>query len=343
MYYTRKSKAQLHPLILSVILFVLIIPTSTIATNTSLVYGQTNQTISDNADLLNIQDIPAKKVHVGDIDIAYKIFGKGDPIFLISPAQADMNLWDSSLLNFLSSNHKVIVFDNRGVGNTTTGSRPFSIQQFANDTVGLLDVLKIQKVDVLGYSLGSLVAQQVVVTHPEKVSRLTLIASTCGGKDSIPPSPEIVKMVIGVINKIANDTVTPKEVKALMSAGLGSGWLKAHPNFFETVPIPEAKDLFHSITPKNNLQQLKAAGDWMATNWSGVCDELTKLSIPVLIMTGTDDTSVPTPNSLIIAGKIPGAWLIQIKDAGHNLPGQYPDKINKILQTFLSTTSTPPS
>ena len=126
--------------------------------------------------------------------------------------------------------------------------------------------------------------------------------------------------------------------------GLGSGWLKAHPNFFETVPIPEAKDLFgRSITPKNNLQQLKAAGDWMATDWSGVCDELTKLSIPALIITGTDDTNVPTANSLIIAGKIPGAWLIQIKDAGHSLPGQYPDKINKILQTFLSTTSTPPS
>ena len=94
MYYTRKSKAQLHPLILSVILFMLIIPTSTIVTNTSLVSGQTNQTISDNADLLNIQDIPAKKVHVGDIDIAYKIFGKGDPILLISPAQGDMNLWN---------------------------------------------------------------------------------------------------------------------------------------------------------------------------------------------------------------------------------------------------------
>jgi pimeloyl-ACP methyl ester carboxylesterase len=342
MYYTKKPKTQLHPLILSVILLVLIIPTSTIVTNTPLVYGQTNQTISDNADLLNIQDIPAKKVHVDDIDIAYKIFGKGDPILLVSPAQGDMNLWDPSLLNVLSSNRTVIVFDNRGVGNTTTGNEPFSIQQFAIDTAGLLDALKIQKADVLGYSLGSLVSQQLAVTHPEKVSRLILLASSCGGKENIPPSPEIVKMVIGVINKIANETaVTPQEVKALMSAGLGSGWLKAHPNFFETIPIPEAKDLFHSITPKNNLQQLKAAGDWMATNWSGVCDELTKLSIPVLIMTGTDDTNVPTPNSLIIAGKIPGAWLIQIKDAGHNLPGQYPDKINKILQTFLSTTNPP--
>ena len=66
--------------------------------------------------------------------------------------------------------------------------------------------------------------------------------------------------------------------------------------------------------------------------------KLRKISIPTLIITGTDDTNVPTQNSLIIEEKNPGAWLIQIKDAGHQLPGQYPDKINKIIQTFLSTT-----
>jgi pimeloyl-ACP methyl ester carboxylesterase len=82
----------------------------------------------------------------------------------------------------LSSNHTVIVFDNRGVGNTTTGTKPFSIQQFANDTAGLLDFLKIQKADVLGYSMGSFVAEQLTVTHPEKVNRLILVASSCGGE-----------------------------------------------------------------------------------------------------------------------------------------------------------------
>ncbi|HEX9320073.1 MAG TPA: alpha/beta hydrolase, partial [Nitrososphaeraceae archaeon] len=91
--------------------------------------------------------------------------------------------------------------------------------------------------------------------------------------------------------------------------------------------------------PNNNLQQLKAYQNWVATNWSGICDELTKISKSTLIITGTDDINVPTPNSLIIAGKIPGAWLIQIKDAGHQLMLQYPDKFNRILQTFLSTTS----
>ena len=105
---------------------------------------------------VNIQDITLKKVRVGDIDIAYKMFGKGEPILLISGAGGDMNSWDPSTLKSLSSNHTVIIFDNRGVANTTTGSKAFSIQQFANDTVGLLDVLKIQKADILGHSMGGI-------------------------------------------------------------------------------------------------------------------------------------------------------------------------------------------
>ena len=250
--------------------------------------------MSDMSDIQTFRHSDNSTVY---IEVAFKMFGKGDPILLISPAQADMNAWElSANLSELSSNHTVIVFDSGGVGNTTTGNRP--------------------KADVLGYSLGSFIAQQLAVTHPDKVIRLVLVAASCGGKESIPPSPELPKMVIDVINKIANDTpVTSQEVKALMSQGLGSGWLKLHPNFLETMSIPEAKDLFPSITPNNNLKQLKAVEDGMATNWNGVCDELRKISIPTLIITGTDDTNVPTQNSLIIAEKNPGAWLIQIKDA----------------------------
>src|SRR6476619_1466715 len=143
MYYPKKSKE-----VLSVIyLFALIIPTSMIVTNSPLVYGQTNQTVS-NAELLNI---PAKKVHVGDIDIAYKMLGKGDPILLFNGASDNMNAWDPSFLKGISSNHTVIVFDSRGIGNTTAGSKPYSMQLLANDTAGLLDALNIDKADVFGY------------------------------------------------------------------------------------------------------------------------------------------------------------------------------------------------
>ena len=95
--------------------------------------------------LVNIQDIPLKKVHVGDIDIAYKVFGKGDPIILHNGANDGMDAWDPSFLKGISSNHTVIAFDSRGIGNTTAGSKPYSMQLLANDTAGLLDALKIPK------------------------------------------------------------------------------------------------------------------------------------------------------------------------------------------------------
>src|SRR5215469_14064018 len=107
---------------------------------TKVAYGQSdpNQMNSNITSSVNIQDIPLKKVRVGDIDIAYKMFGKGEPILLISGVGGDMNSWDPTLLKTLSSNHTVIVFDPRGIGNTTIGSKAFSIQQFADDTVGLM-------------------------------------------------------------------------------------------------------------------------------------------------------------------------------------------------------------
>src|ERR1700693_112960 len=90
--------------------FLFIIPSNLGTTN--LVYGQPDQINFNVTNSLNLQNIPVKKVHVRDIDIAYKTFGKGDPILLVSPAQADMNGWPLSTLRSLSSNHTVIVFDN---------------------------------------------------------------------------------------------------------------------------------------------------------------------------------------------------------------------------------------
>lgn len=345
MYYTKKSKeAQLHPLISSIIiLFVLIISTSIIVTNTPLIYGQTNQTISENANLLNIQDIPEKKVHVGDIDIAYKMLGKGDPILLISGASTGINGWVPSTLKALSSNHTVIVFDTRGIGNSTSGSKAYSIELLANDTAGLLDALNIQKADVLGYSLGSSVAQQFAVMHPEKTNSLVLVAATCGGKEGIPPPPQLVELQSEILNKSLNNiTIAPEEIKSLISLSLGTGWLKLHPDSLQN--IPKAEDVFAGVPPNTIKGQFSAGKDWMATNWNGVCNELAKIAKPTLVITGTDDNSyTPHANSLIIAGKIPGAWLIQIKDAGHAVISQYPDEINTVLQTFLSTTTNPPS
>jgi pimeloyl-ACP methyl ester carboxylesterase len=311
----------------------------------NVAYGQAelDQTNSNSTNSLNLEDIPVEKVHVGDIDVGYKMFGKGEPILLIQGLGGSMNSWQPSILKELSSNHTVILFDNRGVGNTTIGTKQFSIQQFANDTVGLLDGLKIQKANVLGFSLGSLIAQQLAVTHPEKVDRLLLIGSTCGGKESIPQSPENLKLAEKLRSSLVNNTpIEPQEMKTTLSWGYGPTYIKLHPNLLENIPTNlTAKDLVPSNIPLNAyIQHFNAVNEWKSTNWSGVCSQLTKLSQPTLVLTGTEDGSIPGPaNSIIIAGKIPGAWLVQIPAAGHSVMDQYPAEVAEILNTFLSTTS----
>jgi pimeloyl-ACP methyl ester carboxylesterase len=180
---------------------------------------------------LNIQNIPVKKVHVGDIDIAYKVFGKGDPFILISGTGQVMGAWEPSILKELSRNHTVIIFDNRGVGNTTLGTKPFSIQQFANDTVSLLYALKIQKADVLGFSMASFIAQEITLLHPEKVNRLILYGATCGGKGNIPQTPHVIKILSDLVN---NRTQDPEKI---LSVTFPLEWVKSHPN----VTIPKSK------------------------------------------------------------------------------------------------------
>jgi pimeloyl-ACP methyl ester carboxylesterase len=338
-------------LVLIAVIFALIIASPSIRSLgyfdiTKAVYGQPapDQTNSNTTSSVNMQDIPLKKVHVGDIDVAYKMFGKGDPIVLFSGASDNMDAWDPSFLTGISSNHTVIAFDQRGIGNTTAGSKPYTYLQLANDSAGLLDALKIPKADIMGYSLGGHIAQAFTLSYPDKVNRLILVATTCGGKDGIPKPPEFLKLQSDIVNKSQNNIPVTQELKALNVASLGSGWVKLHP---ESVDIPANITTFQQMKSGVNPETLKNQanlGTWEETNWSGACDAEAKLAKPTLVITGTDDNDyMPHGNALILAGKIPGAWLVQIKDAGHAVMNQYPAEISKILNTFLSTTSTPSS
>jgi pimeloyl-ACP methyl ester carboxylesterase len=305
--------------------------------------GQMN---SNTTKSVNIQDIPLEKVRVGDIDVAYKMFGKGEPILLFNGASDGMDAWDPSFPAGLSSNHTVIVFDQRGIANTTAGSKPYTYQQLANDTAGLMDALKITKADVMGYSLGSYLAQQLTMVYPDKVNSLVLVGSSCGGKDHTPKPPEFIKLQSEIVNKSLNNvSISQDEIKSLVSASLGSGWIKLHPESLEGFEnITSLQQLKPGLPPEIANNQNNVGKHWEDNpNWSGTCDELAKLAKPTLVITGTDDDKYqPYVNSLKIVEKIPGAWLVQIKDAGHAVMDQYPAEVSKILNTFLSTT-TPPS
>ena len=194
-----------------------------------VVLGQTNQVNSSAKNTVNLHGIETKKVHVGDIDIAYKMFGKGNPILLINGFSAPLDFWDPMLLEKLASNHTVIVFDNRGIGNTTSGDKKFAITQFANDTSGLLDALKIKKADVIGWSMGGMVAQELALFHPDKVGKLTIYASTCGGNETRPPSPEAMKV-------FANQSGTSQErLQKFLPILFLEQWRTKYPNYYQNL------------------------------------------------------------------------------------------------------------
>jgi pimeloyl-ACP methyl ester carboxylesterase len=269
-----------------------------------------------------INSIVTKIVKVNDIEVAYKIFGRGEPLFLVPGFSMTMDMWDPIVLYMLSSNHTIIIFDNRGIGSTSAGIKTPSIQQFANDTAGLIDVLGIKKpVDILGLSMGGFIAQELTLLHPEKINRLIIHASSCGGKESLPPQVSSEVMTSMVSGNASIDTFA--------STLFPNEWIREHTDYIQkNIASPMNK------VSKESLQLQFEAN----SKWTGTCNRLSTITRPTLVITGTEDITSPPVNSLRIAEKIPGAWLVQIKGGGHGVMFQYPQRFTSILEAFFSVT-----
>lgn len=180
--------AQVLSTILLVILYLVFIVSNAGLNYIPAAFSQ-NQGASFQTEVKALDDMPTRKIKVGDIDLAYKQLGNVSnyPIVLINGCCTPMDMWSPTLLKQLSSNRSVIIFDNRGAGESSVGTKEFSINQFANDTIGLLDALGIQKADILGSSMGSFIAQELALKNPNRVNNLILHTSSCGGDEAVPP------------------------------------------------------------------------------------------------------------------------------------------------------------
>jgi pimeloyl-ACP methyl ester carboxylesterase len=159
--------------------------------------------------------------------------------------------------------------------------------------------LKIKKADILGYSMTSCIAQQITLTHPEKVNRLILYGASCGGQEGIPQNSIVIKDLSDFVNNRTHD------VNAFLSVTFPPKWIKNHPDYLQK--IPKTSEMVPSSTL---IQQFNINENWLSKNWNGVCDKITKLSQPTLIITGTEDVAVPSHNSLILIDKFrePGLY-----------------------------------
>jgi pimeloyl-ACP methyl ester carboxylesterase len=265
---------------------------------------------SDNTDRL---------IQVGDIQMSYRTYGNGYPLVMIMGYGNTMRLWDPVLIRSLSSYFKLIIFDNRGMGSTETGQRPFSIEQFADDTAGLMGALDIRQAHVLGWSMGGLIAEEVALRHPGKVNKLILYAAHCN-PNLFPSTPE-------VIQKLTDMSGSPKERgMRFISTLFPPDWLRSNQD--------RIKEIFYrplgNIPPETMNKQSMAIG-----KWKGCCDSLGEIHNSTLVITGADDILVPPQNAQYLAEKIPGARLVSHENGGHGLMFQYPEKFSEIVIDFL--------
>ncbi len=271
-----------------------------------------------------IDNLPTQKVTVDDIDIAYKQIGQGNnTIVLITGLGGTMDMWSPYLLNNLTNapnDYKVIIFDNRGAGESTIGTKEFSINQFANDTLGFMNALGIDKPDILGWSMGAFIAQQVAALHSDRVNSLILYASSCGGPEAVPPTSEVIQTFNNT--SLTTEQIAQKSLELMFP----TSWFEANPNYLNYIPIPT-----EFVSPEVTELQTKAL-----ENWSGNCQILGNITSPTLAIVGTHDYFTPSANSINIVEEVPGAWLIQIKDSGHGLVYQYPEIFNEAVLSFLN-------
>ena len=197
----------------------------------------------------------------------------------------------------------------------------------------MLSALQIQKADVLGFSSGLLIAQELTLIHPENVNKLILYASDCGGRESVPASPQTGQAILSnpqALSAVINNPT--QEAKAFLPLLFPQKYIAENPSFVSKF-LTMFRTLKEIDPPTTIARQFQAI-----SNWIGTCNQLPKIFNHTLVITGTDDVSIPSRNSLIIAEKIAGAWLVQIKGAGHGLMYQYPEKFTKIVRIFLEIT-----
>jgi pimeloyl-ACP methyl ester carboxylesterase len=259
-------------------------------------------------------------VSVADLDVAYRVMGQGEPLLLITGLGATIDIWDPTLLAELAAHYTVVVFDNRGMGGTTAPPGELSIEQLADDAEGLLRALGFDQAHVLGYSMGGYVAQELALKYPQRVMRLVLMGTGCGGAEGIPPGPEVVRALTDLSGSLA------EVLQRVISVLVPEDWSRGHRAYLESILTrPPA-----APSPESIARQQRAMD-----GWRGTCERLPQVSRPTLVLSGTEDQVLAPANAIVLASRIPGAWLAQFPGGGHGMQYQYPEQIAATIRTFL--------
>jgi pimeloyl-ACP methyl ester carboxylesterase len=261
------------------------------------------------------------RVRVGDIDMHYVEMGSGEPLVLIMGFSGDHLSWGFQLPVF-AERYRVIAFDNRGVGQTSTPDHPYTTRMMADDTRGLLDALGIERAHVIGVSMGGMIAQELALTCPERVRSLHL------GCSLARPDAYMRALVTGW-REIQSRLDHEMSFRVIGPWLFGPRTYEERPEFVEMI-AQSALAHPHPQTPTGFLRQ----GDAILSH--DTLDRLGAIRCPTLVSVADEDILIPPRFSRLLAARIPGATLHTLPGAGHVYFWELPEQFNALSLNFLA-------
>ncbi|SEC96157.1 alpha/beta fold hydrolase [Bradyrhizobium erythrophlei] len=272
---------------------------------------------------------PIRTVDVDGAPVAYRTFGpeSGTPLVMQQRFRGSMDDWDPALIATLAKERRLVVWDNTGIG-FSGGSVQGSITEMAKTAASFIDALAFNQVDLLGFSVGGYITQRLALLRPGLVRNIILAGTGPGGGEGATyPGPEIEYWVkpghplFEVLKALwYNDTLE------------GRAATRAYMDRIYHDRRPARAD----VTNEAGLAQRAAIVNW----WKGgdaTLPELERIRQPVLVVNGNHDVMVPTPNTFLMAQKLPNAQLIIYPNSGHGALFQYYQTFSAHVLQFLKS------
>ena len=273
----------------------------------------------------SFQNAPTRTVSAGGVDFAYRELGPktGVPVVFLTHLAAVLDNWDPRVVDGIAAKHRVITFDNRGVG-ASTGSTPNTIQAMAKDAVTFIRALGLDQVDLLGFSMGGMIAQVIAQDEPQLVRKMIIAGTGPAGGEGIKNVTRLSHL------DTIRGLLTFQDPKQFLFFTRTPNGRRAGKEFLARLK-ERTDNRDKAISLRSYGAQLKAIHRWGLEQPS----DLSVIRQPVLVANGESDRMVPTKNSVDLARRLPDSELVIYPDAGHGgifqFHGQFVEKALEFL------------
>jgi pimeloyl-ACP methyl ester carboxylesterase len=273
-------------------------------------------------------DASTQRVTAGNaIEYAYRDLGEGEvPLVLLQHFRGNLDNWDPALIDALAAERRVVTFDNVGVGGAT-GATPNTIEAMAHDAIAFLEAMDFRRVDLLGFSIGSFVAQEIALIRPDLLRRVVLASSAPQGAARMHGwAPE-------VIGAVGAPETTPEGYISVFFAPTDAS-REAGRQAAGRIFAGRTSDRDEPTTWQTRQAQYDAVCAWGIPNHS-LLERVSAIDLPVFVANGDSDPMILPRYSYLLAGLLPNARITIYPDSAHGFLFQHHDRFAADVHAFL--------